>query len=133
MIVGIDHIGIALDSIEALGSFLTEALGIKSETVEEVPDRKLRVGFYPIGESDLELIEETGEGSTISYFLNSRGNGLQHLAFQVDDIDKTVEYIKSKGIEFIEKEPQKGARGRRIIFIKPEYTGNILIELCQCE
>ncbi|HCJ56662.1 methylmalonyl-CoA epimerase [Lutispora sp.] len=133
MIIGLDHIGIALDNIEELGSFLENVLGIPLTGIEKVPERKLKVAFYPIGETDLELLEETGEGSTIAYFLKSRGNGLQHLAFQVDDIDKAVEYMKSKGIEFIEDKPKKGARSRRIIFMKPECTGNILMELSQCE
>lgn len=132
MIIGLDHIGVALDNINGLGKFLTDVLNIKLETVEELPDRKLKVAFYPVGKTDIELLEEMGEGSTISYFLNTKGNGLQHFALQVEDIDKAVEYIKKRGIEFIEKEPQKGAKNRKIIFLKPEYTGNVLIELCQC-
>lgn len=132
MIIGLDHIGIALDCINDLGRFFTNALDIKLDAVEELPDRKLRVAFYPIGKTDVELLEEMEEGSTISDFLQTKGNGLQHLAFEVDDIDKAVEYMKRKGIEFIEKEPQEGARGRMIIFLKPECTGNVIIELCQC-
>lgn len=132
MIKKIDHIGIALDHTEQFGRFLECILGIAMQNIEEVSNRRLRVAFYPIGDTDLELLEETGSGSTISEFLVIKGNGFQHLAFEVDDIDKMIGYIRSKGIEFIEKEPQIGARKRKIIFIKPEYTGGMLIELCQC-
>lgn len=132
MIKKIDHVGIALDRIEPMGKFLEEVLGIIMQDIEEIPARKLRVAFYPVGDTDLELLEETSSGSTISDFLASKGNGYQHLAFEVDNIEKTIDYIKRKGIEFIEKEPQMGARKRKIIFIKPEYTSGMLIELCQC-
>ncbi len=132
MIKKVDHIGIALDSIEEFGTFLKDVLGVSMKDIEEIPHRKLRVVFYPIGDTDLELLEETGEETTISDFLTTKGNGYQHLAFEVEDIDKMVQYMRSKGIDFIEKEPQMGARNRKIIFIKPEYTDGVLIELCQC-
>lgn len=132
MIKKIDHVGIALDRIEPMGKFLEEVLEIAMEGVEEIPQRRLRVAFYPVGDTDLELLEETESGSTISDFLTSNGNGYQHIAFEVDDIDKIIKHARSKGIEFIEREPQMGARNKRIIFIKPENTGGMLIELCQC-
>ncbi len=127
----LDHIGIAVNSIEeALGVF-RDALGLEVEAVEEVPDQKVRIAFLPVGETHLELLEPTSEDSNVAKFIEKKGEGIHHLAFYVEDIDSTLELLKSKGVELIDQQPRAGAGGKRIAFLHPKGTYRVLIEICQ--
>ena len=108
-----------------------QIFGIQAEHTEEVADQKVRTAFYPIGQSTLEYLESTDPEGPIGKFLEKRGPGIHHIAFEVDDVDAAVKELLAKGVRMIDKEPRKGAHGNRIAFIHPAETGGVLIEICQ--
>ncbi|MCL1893843.1 MAG: methylmalonyl-CoA epimerase [Holophagaceae bacterium] len=127
----ISHLGIASPSLQSAMENLDRIFGIKQEHIEEVADQKVRTAFYPIGESTLEYLESTDPEGPIGKFLEKKGPGIHHLAFEVDDVDAAVQELLDKGIQMIDKAPRKGAHGNRIAFIHPKETGGVLIEICQ--
>ncbi|MCG0276744.1 MAG: methylmalonyl-CoA epimerase [Thermosediminibacteraceae bacterium] len=127
----IDHIGIAVKSIEEASKIYTELLGLKMRGVEEVADQKVKVAFIPVGESEVELLESTDPEGPIAKFIEKYGEGIQHIAFQVDDIEKALEELKQKGVRLIDEKPRYGAGGAKIAFIHPKATKGVLIELCE--
>lgn len=131
MIKKIDHIGIAVKSIDESLKFYTEALGLKCTGVEEIADQKVKTAFVPTGEGELELLESTSEDSAIAKFIEKKGEGIQHIALLVDDIEKTLEELKGKGIRLIDEKPRYGAGGAKIAFVHPKSTKGVLLELCQ--
>ena len=130
MLRKINHIGIAVKSIERAKSVF-ELLGVKVEGEEVVEDQKVRVAFIPVGESRIELLEPTSEDSPVAKFLEKRGEGIHHIAFQVDNISEALDKLKKEGIKLIDEKPRKGAHGTLIAFIHPKSTNGVLIELCQ--
>jgi len=131
MLNKIEHIGIAVTSIEESLPFYTEVLGLELVGIEEVPDQKLRVAFLKIGQSNIELLEPTSTDATVARFIENRGPGIHHVAFAVDDVAKELEAVKSKGIRVIDETPRIGAHGAKIAFLHPKSGGGVLIELCQ--
>ena len=129
----ISHLGIASPTLQEAMDCLERLFGIKHEHVEEVADQKVRTAFYPIGESTLEYLEATDPDGPIGKFLEKRGPGIHHLAFEVDDVDAAVKELLDKGVRMIDQAPRKGAHGNRIAFIHPSETGGVLIEVCQPE
>ena len=127
----IDHIGIAVNSIDHAGRFYRDILGLEIEGTEKVADQKVKVAFLPITDSELELLESTDPEGPVSKYINTRGEGIQHIAFRVENIDEALEELKSKGIRLIDEEPRSGAGGARIAFIHPKESGGVLIELCE--
>ncbi|MDR0498482.1 MAG: methylmalonyl-CoA epimerase [Holophagales bacterium] len=127
----ISHIGIASPTLQEAMERLERIFGIKHEHTEEVADQKVRTAFYPIGESTLEYLESTDPESAIGKFLEKKGPGIHHLAFEVDDVDAAVRELLDKGVQMIDKTPRSGAHGNRIAFIHPKETGGVLIEICQ--
>ena len=127
----ISHLGIASPTLGEAMEKLERVFGIQAEHVEEVADQKVRTAFYPVGESTLEYLESTDPEGPIGKFLEKRGAGIHHLAFEVDDVDAAVQELLAKGIRMIDKAPRKGAHGNRIAFIHPAETGGVLIEICQ--
>ena len=127
----IDHIGIAVKNVEQAGKFYTEILGIRMQEMEEVADQKVRVAFLPITDSEIELLESTRPDGPIAKFIDSRGEGIQHIAFRVENLEEALEELKAKGIRLIDKEPRKGAGGAMIAFIHPKETNGVLVELCE--
>jgi methylmalonyl-CoA/ethylmalonyl-CoA epimerase len=127
----IDHIGIAVKGIETAGKFYTEALGLKIADTETVADQKVNVAFLPITDSEVELLESTDPDGPVAKFIESRGEGIQHIAFRVENIKEALEELKAKGIRLIDKEPRKGAGGAWIAFIHPKETNGVLVEICQ--
>ena len=126
----LDHLGIAVKSI-AEARKLYEQLGMKVVAEEEVESEKVRAAMIPVGETRIELIEPTADDSPISKFLAKRGNGLHHIAVHVDDISATFEDLKKKGVRMISDEIKIGAGGHLYVFVHPESTGGVLLELCQ--
>ncbi|MDP6178859.1 MAG: methylmalonyl-CoA epimerase [Desulfatiglandales bacterium] len=116
----IDHIGIAVKSIEKAGKFHTDILGLKIEDVENIADQKVNVAFLPITDSEVELRESTEPDGPVARHIKSRGEGVQHIAFRVENIEKTLEELKAKGVRLIDQEPRKGAGGAKIAFIHPK-------------
>jgi methylmalonyl-CoA/ethylmalonyl-CoA epimerase len=127
----VNHIGIAVRSIEAQRAFYEGTLGAVFEGVEEVPDQKVRVGFFRIGDVRLELLEPTDPTSTVAAFLQKRGEGLHHLAFTVASIEERIAELKQAGLRMIDDAPRPGAHHMRIAFVHPRSTFGVLTELCE--
>jgi methylmalonyl-CoA epimerase len=130
MIKHISHIGIAVKNLEE-GIAFYEKLGFKLEGIEEVPSQKVRVAFLPVGDTRIELLEPTADDSPIAKFIEKKGEGIQHIAFAVDDLPAALENSENEGIRLIDKEPRPGAHGADIAFLHPKSTNGVLIELCK--
>ena len=124
----IDHVGVAVESIEAALPFYKKALGLEPVHREEVPGQKVRVAFLQAGQTSIELLEPTGEGA-IQKFLKTRGPGLHHVAFHVDDIAGRMERLRADGLPPLEAAPRAGARGHKVCFLHPKFAAGVLVEL----
>ena len=127
----IDHIGVAVKNIEQAGKFYTDILGLKIEDVENVADQKVNVAFLPITDSEVELLESTDADGPIAKYIDARGEGIQHIAFRVENIEEALDELKAKEVRLIDQEPRKGAGGAKIAFIHPRETNGILVEICE--
>ncbi|MFW9813736.1 MAG: methylmalonyl-CoA epimerase [Candidatus Thorarchaeota archaeon] len=127
----IDHIGIAVDSIDNWIAYYRDVLGLEFKGIEEVAEQKVRIAFFKIGESKIELLEPTSDHSPIAKFLENRGGGIHHIAVLVDDIEAALEKHHDAGARLIDIEPRIGAHNMRIAFIHPKASGGVLMELCQ--
>src|SRR5262249_28908534 len=127
----VNHIGIAVRSIEAQRSFYEGTLGAVFEAVEEVPDQKVRVGFFRIGDVRLELLEPTDPSSTVASFLEKRGEGLHHVAFAVAGIEGGCAELTRAGVRMIDTAPPPAPHHMRIAFLPPKTTFGVLTELCE--
>lgn len=127
----IDHLGIAVNAIEEAKTFWTQILGLPMEGSETVAEQKTTTAFFPVGESEVELLESTGPDGPIAKFIESKGPGIQHVAFAVEDIEEALKELKEKGVRLIDEKPRIGAGGAKIAFIHPKATGGILVELSQ--
>jgi methylmalonyl-CoA/ethylmalonyl-CoA epimerase len=127
----IDHIGVAVKGIEAAGKFYTDILGLKIAEVENVADQKVNVAFIPIADSEVELLESTDPDGPVAKYIHARGEGVQHVAFRVENIEEALAELKEKGVRLIDQEPRNGAGGARIAFIHPKETNGVLVELCE--
>ena len=127
----VNHIGIAVRSIDAQRPFYEGSLGAVFEGTEEVPDQKVRVGFFRIGDVRLELLEPTDPSSTVATFIDKWGERLHHLAYTVEDIEARIAELKQSGVKMIDNEPRPGAHHMRIAFVHPKWTGGVLTELCE--
>ncbi|MFA5499112.1 MAG: methylmalonyl-CoA epimerase [Candidatus Cloacimonadia bacterium] len=130
MIKKLNHIGIAVKDMDAAIE-LYRKLGLEVEGTEVVESQKVRVAFIPVGDTRIELLEATAEDSPIAKFIEKRGEGIQHLAFSVDDIEKQIEVAMENGIQMIDKEPRPGAHNTKIAFAHPKSTNGVLVEFCQ--
>lgn len=127
----IAHIGIAVQSIEQALPFYTEQLGLSLEGVEEVESEQVKVAFLKIGESMLELLEPLSESSAIHTYLERNGEGIHHIALEVDNIEQRLQNLKDGGIRLIHEEPKLGANNSKIAFLHPKSTFGVLYELCE--
>ena len=127
----VNHIGIAVRSIEAHRPFYESTLGAEFEGFEDVPSQMIRVGFFRIGDVRLELLEPTESASTVAAFLEKRGEGLHHIAFTVAGIDERIAELKKEGLRMIDEVPRPGAHHMRIAFLHPKSTFGVLTELCE--
>ncbi|MFP4638602.1 MAG: methylmalonyl-CoA epimerase [Spirochaetaceae bacterium] len=127
----VDHVGIAVEDLEAASKVYSELLGIERQGVEEVAEQKVRVAFFPLGDSEIELLEPTTEDSPIAAFIAKRGPGIHHMAVRVDDLPAALERARKAGMRLIDEEPRAGAGGARIAFVHPASTGGVLLELCE--
>ena len=130
MIKKIAHIGIATHSIDATLEFYRN-LGLEVKSTEVVKDQQVKVAVIQVGDSSIELIESTTESSPVSGFISSRGQGLHHVTFEVDNLEKHLEILKDQNIRLIDENPRYGADGALVAFIHPDSTGGVLIELSQ--
>jgi methylmalonyl-CoA/ethylmalonyl-CoA epimerase len=127
----INHIGIAVRSIDAQRPFYEGTLGAVYEGVEDVPSQKVRVAFFRVHDVRLELLEPTDPTSTIATFLEKRGEGLHHLAFTVERIEDRIAELKGAGLRMIDDIPRPGAHHMQIAFLHPKSSGGVLTELCE--
>lgn len=127
----IAHIGIAVQSIEQALPFYTEQLGLTLEGVEEVESEQVKVAFLKIGESMIELLEPLSDASAIHTYLERSGEGIHHIALEVDNIEQRLENLKNDGIRLINEEPKLGANDSKIAFLHPKSSYGVLYELCE--
>ena len=130
-ILSVDHIGVAAKGIDESVKFYTDMLGLELAGTEEVAEQKVRTAFLPVGESEIEILESTAPDGPIAKYIDKNGEGIQHIALRVDDIEAALEELKSKGVRLIDETPRRGAGGTKIAFIHPKATNGILLELCQ--
>jgi len=131
MIKKINHIGIAVKDLDGTAKFYKEILDLEMEGIEEVIDQKVKVGFIPMGESRIELIQSTDPEGPIATFIAKRGEGIHHIALEVDRIEETLQKLKEEGIQLIDEKPRMGAHRLKIAFIHPRSTRGVLLELCE--
>jgi methylmalonyl-CoA/ethylmalonyl-CoA epimerase len=130
-ILKINHLGIAVHSIEEGRKFWGDILGLEFEGAETVEEQKVTTAFFPVGESEVELLESTSPDGPVARFIEKKGAGFQHVAFQVEDIVAALAELKAKGVQLIDEQPRIGAGGAKIAFLHPKATGGILVELCE--
>ena len=130
-VIKVDHIGIAVKSIAEAAKFWEDTLGLKIAATEEVAEQKVITAFIPCGDSEVELLQATAEDSPIAKFIENKGEGIQHIALRVDNIEEALLELKEKEVRLIDEVPRKGAGGARIAFLHPKATGGVLLELCQ--
>lgn len=131
MIKKVDHVGVAVNNLEEALKFYTDMLGLTLEGVEVVEDQKVKVAFLPVGDSEIELLESTDPEGPIAKYIEKKGEGIQHIAFRVDDIEKALEEMKRKGVRLIDEKPRYGAGGAKIAFLHPKSTHGVLVELSE--
>jgi len=131
MLTKINHIGIAVTSLEETIPFYRDNLGMAFVGIEEVAEQKVRVAMLQIGESKVELLEPTSEDSPVARFIEKNGTGIHHIAYEVADIEAAIAKLLAGGARMIDEKPRHGAHGTRIAFIHPKSSNGVLTELCQ--
>ncbi|MDY3978442.1 MAG: methylmalonyl-CoA epimerase [Tidjanibacter sp.] len=127
----IEHLGIAVRSLEESIPYYEQVLGLKCYNIEEVADQKVRTAFFRVGQTKIELLEPTSPESTIAKFIENRGEGIHHLAFAVNSVEEALSDAKAHEVRLIDQVPRNGAEGLSIAFLHPKSTHGVLTELCQ--
>jgi methylmalonyl-CoA/ethylmalonyl-CoA epimerase len=127
----INHIGIAVNSIDSHVPLYRDIMGMKFEGTEVVAEQKVKVAFFSVGESRIELLEPTSEDSPVVRFLEKNGEGIHHIAYEVDDLEAALDRLRVENVRLIDDVPRCGAHGTRIAFLHPKSTGGVLTELCR--
>ena len=133
MITGINHIGIAVKSLEDHIPFYRDVLKLQFLGIENVPDQKIRLAMFKVGNIQIELLEPVSPDSTINKYIENKGEGLHHIAYQSDNIENDIEDLIEKNISMIDEKPRKGAHDTKIAFIHPKSSGKVLTEICQID
>jgi len=131
MIKGIDHVGIAVKSIDEAKKFWVDTLGLKFSHVEEIPEQKVRAAMLKAGDTTIELLEPTAPDSPIQRFIDKRGEGLHHLTLGTDNLAERLRKLKGANIGLIDEQPRIGAGGAKIAFLHPKSAHGVLVELCE--
>ena len=131
MVEKIDHIGLAVNDLKEALKFYEEVIGLKSSAIETVEEQKVKVAFLPLRESKLELLQPIDPESPVARFINSRGEGIHHIAFKTENIEKKLRELEAIGVRLIDKTPRQGAGGKKVAFLHPSASFGVLIELCQ--
>ena len=131
MIKKIEHIGIAVKNINESNQLFKKLFGVQNYKIEAVQSEGVSTSFFMLGDTKIELLEATTESSAINKFIEKKGEGIHHIAFEVDDIVTEMERLKSEGFELIHQQPKDGADNKRICFLHPKFTNSVLVELCQ--
>ncbi|MBI9034257.1 MAG: methylmalonyl-CoA epimerase [Bacteroidales bacterium] len=126
----IEHIGIAVKSLEESIPYYEKVLGLECYSVEEVKDQKVKTAFFKVGQTKIELLESTDPEGPIGKYIEKKGEGIHHLAFAVEDVDQALTEAEENGVRLIDKVSRSGAEGLSIGFLHPKSTGSVLTELC---
>jgi len=127
----IEHIGIAVKSLNTAIPFFENVMGVKCYAVEEVVDQKVKTAFFKVGETKIELLESTDPEGPVGKFIEKKGEGVHHVAFAVDNVQEALNEASENGVMLIDKQPRKGAEGLNIAFLHPKSTFGVLTELCE--
>lgn len=127
----IDHVGIAVSDLEKAVEFYKDQLGLDFKGTEVVDEQKVKVAFFPVGESKIELLEPTDPDGPVGKFIEKKGEGVHHLSFRVSNIEEKLKALKDQGVALIDEKPRYGAGGAKIAFLHPKSTGGVLVELCE--
>lgn len=127
----IEHIGIAVENLDEQIKYYEEVLGLKCYNIEEVADQKVRTAFFMVGETKIELLESTSPEGTIAKFIEKKGQGIHHIAYAVESVQKALDSAAAQGVQLIDKAPRKGAEGLNIAFLHPKSTFGVLTEVCE--
>ena len=127
----IEHIGIAVNSLEDAVPFYEKVFGLKCYNIEEVAEQKVRTAFFMVGQTKIELLESTDPEGPVGKFIEKRGEGVHHIAFAVDNLEERLKEAEALGVRLIDCEPRKGAEGLSIAFLHPKSTYGVLTELCE--
>ena len=130
-ITHIEHIGIAVKSIEEQLPYYEGVLGLKCYNIETVEDQKVKTAFFKVGQTKIELLEPTDETSTVAKFIEKRGEGIHHIAYATNNVNEALAEAEAKGIKLIDKQGRPGAEGLTIGFLHPKFTGGVLTEFCE--
>ncbi len=130
-ILSIDHIGIAARSIDGAAPFWSAILGLGIAGKETVAEQKVTTAFLPVGESEIEILEATSPDGAVAQYVESRGEGVQHIALRVENLEEALQELKAKGVRLIDAKPRRGAGGAKIAFIHPKSTNGVLLELSE--
>ena len=130
-VLKIDHIGIAVKSIDAVKQLYSGLFGLIHAGNETVAEQKVTTAFFPVGDTEVELLESTSPDGPIAKFLEKKGEGVQHIAFRVENIEEALAELKANGVQLIDEKPRRGAGGAKIAFLHPQSTFGMLIELCE--
>jgi methylmalonyl-CoA/ethylmalonyl-CoA epimerase len=130
-VLKVDHIGIAVKGIDASTKLYSDVLGFDCAGRETVESAKVTTAFFPVGDTEIELLESTTPDGPVAKFITAKGEGIQHIAFRVDNIEAALAELKSKGVRLIDETPRRGAGGAKIAFLHPQSTFGVLIELSE--
>ena len=133
MLKKIAHIGIAVEKLETALKIYRDTLGMKFDKISEFPPQKVKIAFLEIDGIKIELLEATSQESAIAKFIEKKGAGIHHIAFEVDNIEKAIEELKAKNFSLIDEKPREGAHNTKVAFLHPKSTGGVLLELVERE
>ena len=131
MVKKVDHIGIAVKNLDEQIKYYTDVLGIECAGIEEIAEQKVRVAMFPLGEVRIELLEPMSDDSPIARFIEKKGPGIHHIAYEVNDLGDNLKRLQERNIRLINQEPVVGAGGHKIAFLHPKSTFSVLTELCE--
>lgn len=131
MIKKVDHIAVLVPDLEEAKSFWVDALGLELERVESVPEEAVDIAFLPVGDSEIELLQPTDPESGVAKYLAKKGAGMHHLCFEVDDIEATLDRLRTANVPLITETAKVGSGGKKYAFVHPKGTGGVLVELYQ--
>ncbi len=131
MIIGVDHIGIAVQNLEEALEIFEKKLGLKLEGVHEIKEQRVKAAMLLVGETRIELLEPIGQEGPVARFLEKRGEGFHHITFKYKNIEGLMAQLKERGIILVDEKPRVGVKGVKIAFLHPKSTKNVLVELCE--
>jgi len=132
-VLKVDHIGVAVKSIDAAKQLYSGLFDLTHTGSETVAEQKVTTAFFPVGDTEVELLESTSPDGPIAKYIEKKGEGIQHIAFRVENIEEVLAELKAKGVQLIDEKPRRGAGGAKIAFLHPKSTFGVLIELCERE